>query len=175
MTAEKGRRAVDYRLVERPAFEVIGRKGWIAGQDDFGRFWAQCQAEGLMDVFRHLSGYRPGKQTGGATLGISRVEQDPGKRTFYYMIAVETPANCPPAALERYRVPAAQWAVFECHGKVPGSIVGAEIYAFMEWLPNAPYVHAHAPEMEVYPPGSVGDSDDNYCEFWLPVSRKEQG
>jgi len=173
MTAKKAQRAVHYRLVERPAFEVIGRKGWIAGQDDFGRFWAQCQAEGLMDVFQRLSGFRPGAQTGGATLGISRVEQDPGKREFYYMVAVEAPANCPPTDLERYRVPAAQWAVFECHGKVPGSIVEAEMYAFMEWLPNAPYVHAHAPEMEVYPPGSVGDSDDNYCEFWLPVSRKE--
>jgi AraC family transcriptional regulator len=170
---EKGQCMVNYRLVERPAFEVIGRKGWIAGQDDFSRLWEQYQAEGLMEVFSRIRGFRPGGHTGGATLGISRVEQDPGKRTFYYMIAVETPADCPPTDLESYRVPASQWAVFECHGKVPGAIVEAEMFAFMEWLPNSPYVHALAPEMEVYPAGSAGDSDDSYCEFWLPVSRKE--
>ena len=64
------------------------------------------------------------------------------------------------------------WAVFECNGKVPEAIVKAEMYAFMEWLPNSKYVHAHAPEMEVYPPGIDGSSKDAYNEFWLPVSKK---
>ena len=140
---------VKYRLTERPAFDVIGRKGWIAQQDDFGRFWEQCQAEGLMEVFDRISGFRPGEQTRGATLGISRVEQDPSKRDFHYMIAIEKPADCPPTDLESYQVPASQWAVFECHGKVPESIVEAEMFAFMGWLPNSEFVHAHAPEMEV--------------------------
>ena len=173
MGGERGGRAVRFHLFERPAFEVLGRKSWIADQEDFGRAWAQCQADGLMDVFQRISGLRPGEQTGGATLGISRVEQDPTVRTFYYMIAVEAPAGCPPTDLERYQVPAAQWVAFECHGKVPGSIVEAEMYAFVEWLPGSGFVHAPAPEMEVYPPGSAGDSDDSYCEFWLPVERKE--
>lgn len=166
-------RPVKYRLIERPAFEVIGRKSWIADQEDFGHAWEQAQAEGLMDALQRISGFRPGAQTGGATLGISRVEQDPSVRTFYYMIAVEKPRHCPPTDLEGYQVPAALWAAFECHGKVPGSIVEAEMYAFMEWLPGSGFVHAHAPEMEVYPPGGSGDSDDSYCEFWLPVERRE--
>jgi hypothetical protein len=35
---------VNFRLIERPAFEVIGRKTWIGGQDNelFGRFWQEC-------------------------------------------------------------------------------------------------------------------------------------
>lgn len=164
---------INYHLIERPAFDVIGRKGWIAKQDDFGRFWTQCQAEGLMEVFKRISGFRPGAQTHGATLGISRVEQDPSKRDFYYMIAVEKPDQCPPTDLEVYCVPASRWAVFECHGPVPGSIVEAEMFVFMEWLPGSGFVHAYAPEMEVYPPESKSDSQDNYCEFWLPIKKKE--
>ncbi|HOT92687.1 MAG TPA: hypothetical protein PLJ78_16680 [Anaerolineae bacterium] len=40
----------------------------------------------------------------------------------------------------------------------------------MEWLPASNYVHALAPEMEVYYPGESGS--DYYCEFWLPIAPK---
>ena len=160
-----------YRFMERPSFEVVGVKTWISGPDNaqFGRFWERCRSEGLFDTLRQVSGIRPGPQTRGVTLGISRVEVDPANREFYYMIAVEKADGCPTTELESYLVPASQWAVFECHGRMPEAIVEAEIYAFTQWLPTSGYVHARAPEMEVYPPGSKGDSDDSYCEFWLPI------
>ena len=160
------------KIIERPAFQVVGKKTWISGQDNslFGRFWEQCRAEGLFETFKQVSGFRPGPQTGGATLGVSCVERNPAKREFYYLIAIES--SDPVRGLESYGVPASQWAVFECHGPVPDSIVQAELYAFMEWLPNSSYVHASAPEIEVYPPESDGSSQENYCEFWLPIGKK---
>ena len=164
----------NYRIVERPAFEIVGKKTWIAGTDDneaFRRFWEQCRAEGLFSVFERIGGFKPGRQTNGVTLGVSRVEKDPGNREFYYMIAIEKPQDSA-ADLECYQVPASQWAVFECRGKLPDAIVESDIYAFTEWLPASEYVHANAPEMEIYPPESNGQSDDNYCEFWLPIKRK---
>ncbi len=160
----------NYRLIERPAFEVLGKKGWIAGQDDFGRVWEQCKAEGVLTMFERLGGWQRGPQTNGVTLGISRVERDPANRDFYYMVAIEVPPGCTHPNLESYQVPASQWAVFECHGKVPAAIVKAEMFAFMEWLPTSGYSHALAPEMEVYYPGD--SSDDYYCEFWLPITQK---
>jgi AraC family transcriptional regulator len=159
------------RIVDHPAFWVTGKQTWIGGQDNslFGRFWDECRAQGLFEVFRQLTDLRPGPQTRGVTLGISRVEKDPANRNFYYMIAVEKPESGDTSQLETYLVPASTWAVFECHGKVPESIVKAEIYAFTEWLPESGYAHALAPEMEVYPPESEGQSDAHYCEFWLPI------
>jgi AraC family transcriptional regulator len=163
-----------YRLVERPAFDVVGQKTWIAGQDNeiFGRFWEQSKTEGLFAKFAQISGFQPGAQTHGVMLGISCVEQDPTNRSFYYMIAIEKPKDAA-ADLESYQVPAAQWAVFECRGQMPEALVQAEIYAFTQWLPASEFVHASAPEMEVYPPESkTADDPDNYCEFWLPIQRK---
>ena len=164
----------EYRIIQRPAFQVVGKKTWISGQDNslFGQFWEQCTAEGLFEVFKQISSLRPGPQTRGVTLGVSCVDQDPSKREFYYLIGIETAQDCTAAGLESYQVPASQWAVFECRGKVPDAIVQAEMYAFMEWLPASGYVHANAPEMEVYPPESDGSSEDNYCEFWLPIREK---
>jgi AraC family transcriptional regulator len=165
----------NYRIIERPAFEIIGRKTWISGPDNnlFGLFWQQCQADGLFEMLKQVNALKPGPQTRGVTLGVSRVEKDPTNREFYYMIASEKPEGCISTQLETYTVPATHWAVFECRGKVPESIVQAEMFAFMEWLPGSEYVHANAPEMEVYPPESNGQSDDNYCEFWLPIRPKE--
>ena len=173
---------VPYRLVDRPSFSIVGRKTWISGPDNeqFSRFWIQARAEGLFDAFSRL-GATVGPQTGGVTLGVSRVEKDPANRSFDYMIAVEEPEDCVPStegradgapALERYIVPATRWAVFECRGRVPQSIVAAEMYAFMEWLPASGYEHALAPEMEVYLPGS-DDSENSVCEFWLPIAKRE--
>ncbi|GAP13381.1 uncharacterized protein conserved in bacteria [Longilinea arvoryzae] len=162
---------VKYRIVDRPAFEVVGWKTWITGPDNqqFGRFWEKCREDGLFKKFAELGRQRPGLQTRGTPLGISCVDEDPTKRNFYYMIAIEKPAQEIPTGLEVRGVPAAQWAVFECHGKVPESIVEAEMFAFQEWLPASGYIHAHAPEMEVYFPGNDGQSENSYCEFWLPV------
>jgi len=160
---------VPYRIVDRPAFTVAGRSTWISGPDNeqFGRFWQQCQGDGTFGVLRRLTHMAPGPQTQGQVLGISRVEADPTNRSFSFLIAVEVPADADTGDLERYTVPASRWAVFEAHGPVPDALVTAEIYAFSEWLPGSDYAHALAPEMEVYPP-----TDLPYCEFWLPLQRR---
>lgn len=160
---------IEYRLVERPAFTVIGKQTWIAGQDSslFGQFWQTCQADGLFQQFERISGLRPGAQTNGVTLGVSRVDADPAQRSFYYLIGIELPLDAPSDGLEVCTVPAATWAVFGSQGPLPDALVAAEMYAFGEWLPASGYVHAHAPELEVYPPGA--DGEETYCEFWLPV------
>lgn len=88
------------------------------------------------------------------------------------MIAIEKPEQDTDPVLESYLVPASTWAVFECRGKIPDSIVASEMYAFTQWLPGSEFVHAHAPEMEVYLEGS---NDENYySEFWLPITRKSK-
>ena len=164
-----------YKIIERPAFDVIGKKTWISGQDNelFGQFWRQCQKDKLFERFEQLSNHQPGQQTGSSLLGISCVENDPTNRAFYYMIAIEKPEK-DPEDLEIYHVPASRWAVFECVGKVPEAIVKSEIYAFTEWLPSSGYEHAKAPEMEVYFPGNDGASEHSYCEFWLPITERSR-
>ena len=166
---------VPYRIVTRPSFQIVGRKTWIAGTDNeaFGRFWSHCHADGFIASLAELRGDTPNPQTAGAVIGLSCVEADPTRRQFDFFICIETPADLDGAVvaaqgMERHVVPATDWAVFEAHGEMPGALVAAEMYAFTEWLPASGYVHAPAPEMEVYPP-----TDVPYCEFWLPITRPE--
>ncbi|MCU0522312.1 MAG: GyrI-like domain-containing protein, partial [Anaerolineae bacterium] len=156
------------------------RSTWISGPDNaqFGRFWQQCKDDGTFDRFQALTGMAPGPHTQAHVLGVSRVEANPALREFTFMVAVEAPPDSDPRDsdprdsdphdLVRISIPACRWAIFEAHGPVPEALVAAEMYAFIEWLPASGLVHAHAPEMEVYPPSPDGQP---YCEFWLPVER----
>lgn len=166
----------DVHLVDRPAFQIWGRKTWISGQDNalFARFWELCRADGLLDDFQRLRGNFLGAVTGSFLLGVSCVEEDPAVRTFDYWIAIEAPTGEVPGGLSARQVPACTWAVFACRGPVPHALVAAEMYAFREWLPVSGFIHAQAPEMEVYPPDD-NRGGESYCEFWLPVARTGGG
>ncbi len=96
---------VNFRILERPAFDVIGKKTWIGGQDNelFGRFWQECQTNGLLAAFGEMRANRPGPQTNSLILGISCVEQDPAKREFIYMIAIEKPTAAPPTCYREWK------------------------------------------------------------------------
>jgi predicted transcriptional regulator YdeE len=87
----------NYRLIQKPAFIVLGKVTWISGQDNalFGQFWTRSRKRCLFETFELLRGRQTGHQTNSSVLGISRVEKDPAERSFYYMIAVEVPVGCP--------------------------------------------------------------------------------
>ena len=165
------------RIIDLPAFDVVGTQTWIGGPDNeaFGRFWQQCAADGTLDQLRRISANRPGAQTGGMLIGVSRVEADPAKRDFFFLIGVEAPQGYTSETadgLERIPVAASRWAVFDGSGVLPLSLIQAEMHAFMEWLPASPYNHALAPEMEVYPPGDPANPGETLCQFWLPLMEK---
>ena len=165
---------IEPRFIERSAFDVVGKKTWISGQDNdlFASFWAAARTDGLLAQLNALNSQCPGPQPQGIVLGISQVERDPARRAFYYWIAVEKPVGIDFPDLDTYRVPAACWAVFDCWGEIPQAIVTSEIYAFTNWLPASGYMHAPAPEMEVYLPVSSASGERPGCEFWLPIIHK---
>lgn len=161
---------VNVRIEEKEAFKVIGRKIWISGQDNelFGKFWDDSHKNGYIDAVKEYRGGVPGTVTKSNTFGISCVEKDPMNRAFYFYIATEEvpKSDVEMKDVEEYTVPACTWAIFSNKGELPMSLVNAEMYAFMEWLPNSEYEHALAPELEVYPV-----EDNNLVEFWLPISK----
>lgn len=165
---------ITVRIERKPEFKIVGRKIWISGTDDndaFGRFWQESKENGLVELLNNIRGNKQNTIIDNGVFGVSCVEKDPGNRSFYFFIATEYDEYPKDANLEEYSVPACEWAIFENRGVLPDSLVKSELYAFMEWLPNSKYIHAHAPEMEVYP--YSGDSEEGVLtEFWLPIREK---
>jgi AraC family transcriptional regulator len=157
---------VKVRIEEKPSFFVIGQKTWISGQnnEEFASFWKESQENGLIKKLYNLNENCPGKITNSFIFGVSCVEKDPSNRAFNFFIATEMNSKFHVTELETYSIPASKWAIFENHGDMPMSLIEAEMYAFMEWLPLSKYKHAFAPELEVY-----SAKDEKLIEFWLPI------
>lgn len=156
---------VEVRFENKEAFRVLGKKVWISGQhnEEFGEFWSEANSNGLVDT---LKGINQNVVMEKSVIGVSRVEADPNNRAFFFYIACETEADEPD--MENFVVPAGTWAVFSNHGESLGeALVQAELFCHFEWLKDSGYVHAYAPEMEVYPA-----KDGMLVEYWLPVIKK---
>ena len=157
---------VEVRVEDKPSFIIAGRKTWISGEgnEQFGVLWSESHENGLIETLRDLSNNRPGEITNSYVFGVSEVDENPDNRTFDFYIATEVADMSRVGDLDHRTVPACTWAIFSNKGELPMSLVDAEMYAFLEWLPQSGYQHAHAPEIEVYPA-----YDSQAVEFWLPI------
>lgn len=162
----KGEEAMEYRIVEKEAFRVVGfqTKEPMTMEDCFEKvplFWKQTSG----DIPRLLPLMDDTEPMG--VLGVSAYD---GDRFTGYFIAVATKREAP-KEMDEYQVPACTWAVFTCVGPVDPAVQALQKRVISEWLPSSGYEYAQAPDIEVY---FLGDqSAPNYrSEVWLPVVKK---
>jgi AraC family transcriptional regulator len=166
----KGDKDMDYRIIKKDAFRVVGKCLHVSTADGenfvkIPKFWGDCMADGTWQKLMPLD-------EGGGAMGIcANFAPDMGE--FDYLIAVANERSAVPAGLMEMRVPPLTWAVFDAVGKLPGSIQSVTQKIYSEWFPASSFEHADGPELEVYPPGDM-DSDGYRCEVWIPVSKKQQ-
>jgi AraC family transcriptional regulator len=164
----KGDKDMDYRIVEKEAFTVVGKSVRVTCRDgehlrQIPRFWEECHQDGTTAKLGSVS-------TDGNLLGIC-LDMGPDQEEFTYMIACRTDQSTPAEGYSLRTIPASTWAIFTSIGPIPGAIQDVFGRIFQEWFPATGYEHAEAPELEVYPPGDV-TADDYRCEVWIPIVKK---
>lgn len=164
----RGDKDMDYRIVEKEAFSVVGKSIRVDYSDNehqqqIPRFWADSARDGTMEKLESIA-------TGDRLYGVC-LALDSESGGFEYMIAAESETASAPEGFKKTTIPAATWAVFTSVGPIPGAIQKLFGRIFQEWFPSAGYEHANAPELEVYPPGDT-QSEDYRCEVWIPVVKK---
>ncbi|MBR1606397.1 MAG: AraC family transcriptional regulator [Clostridia bacterium] len=162
----KGGFRMDYRIVDKPEFKVIGCSKLIP----FGEGMAQCPA--FWD--EHMASGR-GKTVVGE-YAVCFDEAMDGK-VFKYMIADAYAPEKELPGFEAVTIPAYTWAVFPCIGPMPRVLQETTERIFSEWLPqNKEYEIAAGISVEYYhdpmdyPQGTKDEA--YYCEVWVPVKRK---
>ena len=177
---------MNYRLVEKGAFTVVGKgiRTTTKNGDDLQRipaFWNESINNGFYDSLQHL------KRGSGllsrlahiihgeivieeVTLGVC-TDFSADESEFTYLIAVEAQSGLVPSGLIEKPVPAATWAVFEVVGPLPDAIQAVWANIMSDFFQTEPFVHGNGPDLELYPDGD--DSRTKYhCEVWVPVVRK---
>ena len=165
----EGRTDMQYRIAEKPAFQVVGRKArsTIAHQGinpDADRL-VRSLPDADWEVFEDLSDQEPrgsisvwddADGTGGAE----------GTAAEYYVgVATAQPA---PGGYDVLAVPAHTWAVFTASGAFPLSLESLWRAVGGEWLPGNPYELVPAPSLvRATYHDELGEHAD--IELWLAV------
>lgn len=164
----KGDKEMEYKIVEKEAFTVIGKSIRVSTRDgeNFRRiplFWQEANEDGSSDKLLEISANKN-------TLGIC-MDMDHANEEFSYWIAVEGEPGTDTHDYASTVIPAASWAVFTSVGPMPHAIQNVWQRIFQEWFPGTGYEHTGGPEFELYPPGDA-NAEDYKCEVWVPVKKK---
>ena len=167
----KGGVEMDYRMIEKPAFEIMARSrrfSMVGGQNfiEIPKFWDEYMQTPEYQEMCSIAGDKPGKITGGG-LGICYNESENGEQ-FSYGIGIEIPSGAAASKFETIPVPAAFWAVFDCTLR---TIQDVTKRIFSEWFPSTGYEHANVPELEVYFSENP-QTKEIPCQIWIPVVKK---
>ena len=169
----KGDKDMDYRIVDKPAFKVIGRGIRVSAKDGennkrIPEFWWECYQNGFSAELEKLAD--KDAVTGESKLGVC-LEQGPAPDEFTYIIGIENTKGTIPDGFTEKEIPAATWAIFESVGPMPDAIQDLNKRIYSEWFPTTGYERAGEFDMEVYP---SGDTDDGKyrCEVWIPVIKR---
>lgn len=163
----KGGYIMDYRIVQKESFAVLGVSkefGYENAKQELPLFWQEH--------------YSSGK--GQYVCGMFGINIDPqmGNEKFEYMIAdIYNPSVDIPDGFVVKTIPAFTWAVFPCKGALPYSLQDVNTKIFSEWLPALQdYEFAAGYCVEMYDAPSKypkGASDENYyTEIWIPIRKK---
>lgn len=164
----KGDKDMDYRIIQKEAFKVIGEVVKVSTKDEghhmkITEFWGKCNTDGTCKRISDIDNTQN-------MLGIS-MEFEDEKEQFSYMIAIEDVNNSAAIGYDTREIPAANWAVFSSVGPMPHAIVNLLSRIYQEWFPATGYEQANAPVLEVYFPGDTS-SQEYKCEIWIPIVKK---
>jgi AraC family transcriptional regulator len=173
----KGRSVMDYKIVEKPAFDVLAKtkKTTAVNKENYiilPKFWFDFKASQDYQTVSGLIAAKPGLVTGDSMLGVCIPNEDKNLEEFLYAIGVEKTGKSVPVGFEVIPVPAATWAVFDVQGPAAKSVQDTIDRIYGEWFPSTGYEQAPLPELEVYFPGDT-NSPDYRCQVWVPVIKKK--
>lgn len=165
----KGDEEMDYKIVEKEAFHVVGksiRTATIDSQNhrDIPAFWDESLKNGFLMELEKVCGPM-------GLLGVCMDFDKQQERLTYFICAEKTEQRVPTDWEER-AIPAQTWAVFQAIGPVPNAIEKTWERIFSKWFPSTGYEHVDAPELEVYPNDGDVNAEDHHCEIWIPIKKK---
>ena len=148
---------MDYRLMEKDAFTVIGRRRTTPFG---GGTWGICKQDGSLIKLQGLGG--PDSPLLGLCFGFDEAGNND------YMVGIEWTGQDTPD-FETYTYPASAWLVFEVNGTISEQALGKtwkRIYG--EFLPQSAYQQSGLPTIEVY---KQWDEKTDTCrmEIHIPV------
>ncbi|OIK05228.1 AraC family transcriptional regulator [Streptomyces monashensis] len=167
----EGNSTMRYRIVEKEAFRVVGRKARVPliyqGVNPHIAEHIQSISPETMLRIAGLSDQDP-QGVVSATVRLSDGFEE-GSELDYYHAVVTTAAELP-EDLDVLDCPAGTWAVFENTGPFPQALQQMWADVAAQWIPSNPYEYRPGPEILRTRPAQ-DDPAQHDAQLWIPVIR----
>jgi len=165
----KGGQSMDVKLIEKPAFQIVGVSQKVPLQ-------YQGENQAIMELAQRITPQQraemhtfddvyPHQVVNGFDFQEGRTTEG-GEMT--HMIGFATSQENTYEDLEQLSVPAHTWAVFPNEGPFPQTLQETWARIFSEWLPSSGYQVVAAPEISFTQ--YQGPAEAKYSEIWLAVT-----
>ena len=164
----KGDVEMDYKIVEKDAFTVVGKSISTSTLDgannrNIASFWDESNSNGfVLELAKNCGSL--------GVLGIC-LDYDKQQENITYLIGAEKNNEQILQDWKEVIIPAANWAIFPVYGAMPHAMPKVWERIFSEWFPSTGYEHSGGPEMEVYLSDKDPSSEDYYSEIWIPIKK----
>lgn len=163
----KGAYTLDYKIVEKESFSVIGISKIIKYENaiiEVPKLWKELHESEKNKIISGMYGIN--------------IDKDMSGNEFEFMIADDYNGieEIPNSFILKI-IPKYTWVVFACKGPVKNTLSEVNQKIFTEWLPNCQdYEIAEGYNIEIYSdPANYkkGVQDENYySEIWIPIKKR---
>lgn len=162
---------MDYKIVEKEAFEIIEKVEAHSIENDANAksipdFWTKSHNDGTVKTLLENTTDRT------FIFGVCYGNNSDCAKTFDYSIgAVYNKKAVVPEGFRRNTIPARTWAIFECKGAMPKAMQDMWHKITSEFFPTSGYQPTYEMDIEAYTEGNMDESDYR-SEIWIPVVKK---
>ena len=162
---------MDYKIVEKEAFEIIEKVEAHSIENDVNAksipdFWTKSHNDGTVKTLLENTTDRT------FIFGVCYGNNSDCAKTFDYSIgAVYNQKTAVPKGFRKNIIPARTWAIFECKGAMPKAMQDMWHKITSEFFPTSGYQPTYEMDIEAYTEGDMGESDYR-SEIWIPVVKK---
>lgn len=169
----KGGVSMDFRIVEKPAFNFVGVSKRVPMQfegvnQEIVKL-AQSITEEQRREMRALQNIEPYEIVNVSYDADAKFLKEEGELT--HLIGVLTTAEEVSYRLDKVPVAAGTWAVFPNEGPFPATLQNTMARIYSEWLPASDYELVDAPSFS-FTKLNEEKPDYAYSEIWIPVRKK---
>ncbi len=169
----KGGVAMEFRIVEKPAFNFVGVSKRVPMQfegvnQEIVKL-AQSITEEQRQEMRAVQDIEPYEIVNVSYDADAKFLREEGDLT--HLIGVLTTKDQVSDLLDKVPVEAGTWAVFPNEGPFPATLQNTMARVYSEWLPSADYEVINAPTFS-FTKMNEQKKDYAYSEVWIPVRKK---
>jgi AraC family transcriptional regulator len=157
LNQQKGKQAMEHKIVSLPAFTVVGMKYRGKNEhDEIPQLWGQ-----FVPRIPEIQDRNPDPATYGV---MSNFDEATGEFDYVAALHVNS-ASVLPEGMVSVDIPAARYVVFTC--TLPA--LSSTYRQIHQWLPQSRYEHAGTPEYEYYGEHFDPENPDSPMSVYIPI------